>query len=486
MFAGLHNLAVNRQVTQAPMPTSAPETDSFLASLRSNRRVVIAVVVLAFVLRLGFIFFGPDSASRPGDPRYYRTATNLLAGHGYSWDEHPPYRPHMSSVPVYTFFVVAVYAVAGERPNAVRVAQAALDVLTSVLVAFLAFSLAPTRFKKMAALSALVIYGVVSWFTMIWTTCILAETLAIFLTTLTLAVCVVALRKSQKRWWVLGGFTSGLAILTRPDSVLLLGAVLLFLVGYAIVKRVWRTVVNIAMLSLAVALTLAPWTIRNYLVFGVVEPLASEYGCVSPCYFPTGYMHWVRTWLKDMTHFDYAFNPAWEGKTFDVAQLPTDAYDSEAERARVGALAERYHSAGNMLTPDIDADFRALANEKIKRAPLRFFVWLPLYRSASLWLTGFSTSHAMPYMLVLRILSVLPIHVGALLAFAIWSRGRPLTVLLILVVVVRTLYLAFHYAPETRYIVEAYPAVIAASAVAAAALWSSVRKFWNRKQPAVI
>ena len=89
-------------------------------------------------------------------------------------------------------------------------------------------------------------------------------------------------------------------------------------------------------------------------------------------------------------------------------------------------------------------------------------------------------------MLVLRILSVLPIHLGALLAFAIWTWGRKLAILLILVVVVRTLYLAFHYAPETRYIVEAYPAVIAASAVTAAVLWNSVLKFWNRKQPAVI
>src|SRR6185436_10026519 len=111
----------------------------------------------------------------------------------------------------------------------------------------------------------------------------------------------------------------------RPDSVLLLGAVLLFLVGYAIVKRVWRPLVHMSMLLLAVAITLAPWTIRNYLVFGIVEPLASEYGCVNPCDFPTGYLHWVRTWLKDMTHFDYAFNPAWEHKDFDVARLPAEA-----------------------------------------------------------------------------------------------------------------------------------------------------------------
>lgn len=486
MSAGPHNVTANRQLTQAPTLPSAPVTHSFLACLRSNSRVVVALVVLAFLVRVGFIFLGPDSASRSGDPRYYRTATNLLAGRGYSSAQRPPYGPQLANVPAYAFFVAAIYAVAGERPNAVRVAQAAVDVMTGVLVAFLAFTIAPARLKERAAFAALALYGVVSWFTLIWTTCILAETLTIFFTTLTLAVCALATRKSEKRWWALTGLTAGLAILTRPDSVLLLAAIMLFLIGTAIFNRLWRPVVNLAMLSLVVALTLAPWTIRNYLVFGVVEPLASEYGCVNPCDFPTGYLHWVRTWLKDMTHFDYAFNPPWEGKTFDVAQLPLDAYDSEAERARVGALAERYHVAGNYLTRDIDADFRALASERIRRAPLRFFVWLPLYRSASLWLTGFSTRHATPYVLMLRILSVLPIHVGALFAFAIWSRGRPLAILLILVVVVRTLYLAFHYAPETRYIVEAYPAVIAACAVTAAALWSYARRVWDRKQPAVL
>jgi hypothetical protein len=97
--------------------------------------------------------------------------------------------------------------------------------------------------------------------------------------------------------------------------VLLLAALLLFLLGRALAKRVWLPVVNMAVLVLAMTLTLAPWTVRNYLVFRVAEPLASEYGCVSPCDFPTGYLHWVRTWLKDMTHFDYAFNPAWEHQT---------------------------------------------------------------------------------------------------------------------------------------------------------------------------
>jgi hypothetical protein len=43
--------------------------------------------------------------------------------------------------------------------------------------------------------------------------------------------------------------------------------------------------------------------------------------------------------------------------------------------------------------------------------------------------------------------------------------------LLLLVALVRSAFFGFHYAPETRYIVEAYPAALAACAVTAAAAW---------------
>jgi len=452
------------------------EFRSFLGLLRARSSFVVLILTLAFALRLAFIFAGPASESRTGDPRYYITASNLLAGNGYSRDEKAPYLPHRASVPLYAFFIAGVYAIAGQRPDAVRVAQAALDVFTCVLVAFLSFCLAPASLKHWAALAALIIYGLASWFTIIWTTCIYAETLTIFLTTLTLSLCALALDKGNKSLWAAAGLSCGLAILTRPDSVLLMMAVLLFLVGRAVVRRSRETFAILALFFLTTVITLAPWTARNYVVFGVFEPLASEYGCPRGCDFPTGYLHWVRTWLKDMTYFEYAFDPAWfpEKTFFDPTKLPPDAYDSEEERLRIAALTDRFNQAGR-LTPEIDADFRALANERIRRAPLRFFIWLPLYRAASMWLTGFSTRHATPYVLLIRVFSVLPIHLGAILAFAIWTRRRPLAVLLILVVVVRTLYMAFHYAPETRYIVEAYPPVIAACGVAGAALWAYFR-----------
>jgi 4-amino-4-deoxy-L-arabinose transferase-like glycosyltransferase len=448
-------------------PPDAPaREDSFRRLLRAHLPFVLALLLAAFGLRLAYIFVAPHSAAWVGDARYYVTAANLLAGRGFSMDAAPPYRPSVASVPAYPLFMAAVYAVSGNSDNAVRVAQALLDLLNCLLVSYVSFRLAPPGLKRRAALAALAAYGLFSWFTLVWTASLLTETLALFFTALTLAFCAEGLEDGGRARWAWAGVACGLAILTRPDSVLLAAAVVIFLARSA------AALAPAALFCLAAVLTLAPWTLRNYAVFRIFEPLADEYGYAAESFFPRGYLHWLRTWLGDETHFNYAFEPAWPASTdpLDAAALPRDAYDSEAERQRVVRLIERYNRVG-CIEPDLDADFRALADERVRRAPFRFYVTLPLYRVASMWLTGFSTSRPTPYMMLFRVFSVLPLHLGAALAFALYLRGRPLAWLLLSVVVVRSAFFGFHYAPETRYIVEVYPPVIAACGVTAAALW---------------
>ena len=37
------------------------------------------------------------------------------------------------------------------------------------------------------------------------------------------------------------------------------------------------------------------------------------------------------------------------------------------------------------MTPDIDAGFAQIARQRIVRAPLRYYVWLPIKRAIALW-----------------------------------------------------------------------------------------------------
>ena len=444
---------------------------NFSTFLRNRLPQVLPILLLALVVRVGFVVAFPDPLE---ETRYRPIAVNILEGNGFSSDASAPHSPSEASAPGYPLFIAAVYAVFGRSVYALTLSQAVLDLATCLLVAFVSFSLAPGRLKNGSALWALTIYGIFSWPTIVWVARVYAETLTLFFTMLTVALCALAIREGS-RYWLGAGVACGLAILTRPDSVLLLAGIVLFLSIKLARERASRNASILFGFSLAVGLTLAPWVVRNYISLHKFQPFASEYGHTRDGYFPTGYLWWVRTWIKDETHFDYAFSPAWypESTFFDPQRLPPGTYDSEEERLRLIGLIARFNQA-QFITPDLDREFRALAYERIRRAPERFFVLLPLYRAASMWLTGFSTSRPTPYVLILRVLSVLPIHVLGVLGLALLCRRHPLSLLLTLIVLVRTGFMAYHYAPETRYMAEVYPAVIAASGVTAAAAWSYV------------
>ena len=441
---------------------------SFGAFLRAHLPKVLLLLVLALAVRVAFVIAFPDPLQ---ETRYRTIAVNILDGNGFSSDASAPYGPSEAAAPAYPLFIASVYSFFGRSVYSVTFSQAFLDLATCLLVAFVSFSVAPARLKRGAAFWALTIYGVFCWPTIVWVARIYAETLTLFFTMAAVALCALALCKGS-RYWFVAGLACGLAILTRPDSVLLLIAILLFLLIQLVRDTERRVASSLFPFCLAVVLALAPWVIRNYVSLEKFQPLASEYGQSRSAYFPTGYLWWVRTWIKDETYFDYAFGPAWfpQSTFFDPERLPPGAYDSEAERLRLGGLITRFNSA-RLITPDIDQEFRDLADERIKRAPLRFFVFLPVYRATSMWLTGFSTSHAKPYMLLLRVLSVLPIHLGGLLGIVLLWRRHPMAMLIALIALVRTAFMAYHYAPETRYIAEIYPPMIAACGVAASAAW---------------
>jgi 4-amino-4-deoxy-L-arabinose transferase-like glycosyltransferase len=439
--------------------------------LRARLPIVLLILLLALAVRVGFVVAFPDPLE---ETRYRPIAINILQGNGFSSDASAPYHPSEAAAPAYPLFIAAVYAVFGRSVFALALSQALLDLVTCLLVAYVSFSLAPARLKSSAALWALAIYGIFAWPAIVWVARVYAETLTLFFTIAALALCALAIRGSL-RYWFGAGLACGLAILTRPDSVLLLIAIVLFLLIQLARERQRRIALSLACFCLAVGLALAPWVVRNYVSLGKFQPLASEYGQPQDAYFPTGYLWWVRTWIKDETYFDYAFAPAWfpESTFFDPERLPPGAYDSEEERVRLAGLIARFNQA-RLITPDMDQEFRNLAYERIKRAPLRFFILLPLYRAASMWLTGFSTSHTTPRMLIVRILSVLPIHLGGILGLALMWRRHPLATLIALMVLVRTIFMAYHYAPETRYMAEIYPPIVAACGVTAAFAWSYI------------
>lgn len=456
----------DKQTAKAPESTTPA---SFREFLHAYRRAILIILLLAFGWRLVLVIGFPREAG--DEKRYTVPAVNMLAGHGFSSDVREPILPTEHTVPLYPVFIAAVYAVFGQNNSAVRVAQSAIDLLTCLLVAFVSFRLAPSKLRKPAAFMGLIIYGFLCWFTVSWTRYVLAETLASFLTMLAVTASIITLRTERWRWLVVG-FICGVALLVRADSVLLVAAFGLFLLIQIARLRTLKSVVNVLLFCAAIPLVLAPWIARNYIAFGKFQPLSSPVGMPHGEYVPAGYLLWIRTWMTDQTHYR-VYHPATlpGSRGFDARQLPDDAFDSAEERERVVLLIDLYNETGR-FTPEMSNEFQAIANARIKRAPIRFFVWLPIQRIAGMWLTGFATTS--PFKRILRIALVLPILIGGLVGFAFFTQNPRLMQLLLLVILTRTLFFGFLISSE-HYIVEAYPPVIAACGVTLAVLWSRLK-----------
>jgi hypothetical protein len=179
--------------------------------------------------------------------------------------------------------------------------------------------------------------------------------------------------------------------LLRPDGALAAVALAPALViGLCAGKEANRTPPQrlLRMTMVCVLLALAPfaaWTARNWQVFHVFQPLAPRLATdPGEDTFP-GWERWVRTWCLDfVSTYDIYWNVP--GRPARPEQAAQPAFDSPAQYAETAALAADYNTHGQDLTPDIDARFAKLAQERIAAHPLRYYLWLPLGRVADMWL----------------------------------------------------------------------------------------------------
>ena len=328
------------------------------------------LLVTAFSFRVCVARFLPND--NPEDGRVYaQLARNLLEQHVYSHLDQPPYAPSISRLPGYPIFLAAIYSVFGHSNNtAVRIAEALLDTASCALIALIAYYWEPDeKRKRVAAIVALALAAVCP-FTTIYVATILTEIPTIFLA---LVICLLATfgfnASSFRRslwWWSATGLVAGIAVFFRPDSGLFVGAVGLTLVITTLFRRqpaiasgdssqtlpgkVFRVLGQGAVLSLAFAVVLVPWTVRNWRVFHLFQPLAPTHGEAPGEYVPLGYYTWLQTWVDDQR---YILPLRWAvgDEQIDVDDIPDKAFDSPDEKARVAALLDQYNNPPESTVP---------------------------------------------------------------------------------------------------------------------------------------
>lgn len=229
----------------------------------AHLRALLVILVLGAIVRVAlWASFANIPIAVDDEKEYNAFAVNLVT-HGEFGTT--PGRPASIRPPLYPVFVAAIYSLCGvENYHAVRLAQAALSLLTVLLLYWLGREvLSPT--------AGLWLAGLYCFYPSMLGLNNLLYTEVLF-TLLLVAACLTVVlfyRRGHVGWLALAGVLLGLAALTRSvvylTPPLLAGFVLLFAKGPATAPSLSfgkRLVAALAMV-LTFALTLAPWVIRN-------------------------------------------------------------------------------------------------------------------------------------------------------------------------------------------------------------------------------
>jgi len=475
-----------------------------------------------------------------GDAKIYsRMAVNVDDYRVISPDDQPDlsgqFKPSIIRLPGYPVFLASVYSIAGdENYTAVRVVQAVLHFLAAILASLLAYYWAggSQRRRRKAAFWTFVLTALCP-FSLNYSSVLLTEVLTIFLMMAMTLMATYAIRSRKLSnsliLWAVTGFLAGAAVEVRPDSGLLALALGLTLVVAAFRDGPKRQLISMlekgSVLTMAFVIALTPWTIRNEREFGIFQPLAPQHAEAPGEFVPLGYFHWLRTWIDDSK---YISPMLWELEIhrIDVNKIPASAFTSGDEKARVLALFDQYNDSdpdhplvpkpvdsdaddsGNgsadsansgdddadsedrdddqdqadqeldlKISPESDAAFEQIAQERMANQPFMYYVELPAQRAVTMWFDTHSDFYPFAGVLfplqdidstvhqdIWLPLCVAGVWLYTLLAFAgvvilligRWPRARVWALMALLITIPRIAYFATLENPEPRYLVELF------------------------------
>jgi 4-amino-4-deoxy-L-arabinose transferase-like glycosyltransferase len=452
-----------------------------LSVINRHRWWFLAITFAAVLLRLFFVLKLPVIA---GDTLIYgEIAKCLVNNHMFGIEKVSGWEPTLIRLPGYPYFLALTFLLFGQDQYfGAMLFQLIFDVLTCFLIADIARrvvceSAARTTFMLAAFCPFLINYVATP----------LTECLEIFFIAAAIDCAVMALDARRLRWWALCGVACAGAILLRPDGGLILGCI-----GLPVILRIRteparrRELLTATLLLGAVSLSpLVPWTIRNWRVFHVFQPLVTAHASDPGEYLPTGWERWFKTWLIDYASVeDIGFHVP--GDPLDVGDVPDRAYTSQRQRALVHSLLDQYN-VNHQMTPEIDQQFAALAEENIQLHPIRYYLLLPTARMLDMWFrprsemmpldTHFWEIIADPHDawcdIALALLNFAYVAAAVAGAWLMRLRIKHLAMLLTYPVV-RSLFLATTGASEDRYTLECFPFVIVLAAAFLA--WREARR----------
>jgi hypothetical protein len=453
-------------------------------AFRSRKRWWVLICLAGLVLRLAFLYF--PRSSDDDTAVYAELGRNLVHTGTYGMYVNGRLLPSLFRLPGYPLFL----ALFGGRITLVLLAQTVLDLVSCLLMAMFVH----TYVSRKASTPTLLI-SVTCLFTAAAAATPMTESLSVF--AVSLAIYSFG-RFLSDNWFApnsvfayiptlaLLAAAASLAMLLRPDGILLTISIALTLLWHGAKRRQWKSGVKTAAVFLCLsAVPLVPWTVRNAVTFHVFEPLAPRHTNDPGERVNLGFYHWMRTWSVDYLDTGNVF---WHVGEEPIAydDLPARAITSEKEAARTRQLLNAYN-VSNSVDDGLDYQFELLAREHVASHRFQYYVVVPVLRVLDMWFRPRTaemnidaiwwdwSSHPMTSLVAIVLILLNVVYIGCTV-YAVAVRRFPLITFFAIYIVLRCFLLATIENPESRYTIEAFPMLLICTGV----VWSSAASYRNR------
>ncbi|MYC12498.1 MAG: glycosyltransferase family 39 protein [Gemmatimonadetes bacterium] len=232
----------------------------------SHRQYLWGLLAFALLLRVGFGLSQSDLTNASDEVHWDRLGQAYVAL-GVLHPDTGMYRP-----PLYSLFLAGIYHTFGHKPVLVRIAQAILGTITCYFIYVLGCRMG----RVLVGLIATGLFAIYPLF-IFFSGVLMAETILIFLTTISFLCCVQFWEKNTFTMAMIFGGIVGLSALCKPVLLPWLPLVLFFWwqkSRLAPVQKASRVLTVVG----ALCLIILPWTARNHIVSGEFVPISTNLG----------------------------------------------------------------------------------------------------------------------------------------------------------------------------------------------------------------
>lgn len=234
------------------------------ALFESKNKSLLFLLIIIIFLRISVLFFAyahPERTFTNDSYSYIEPAQFLLRDHAYT-------HPSTLRTPAYPLFLAGIFALFGERPFFVVLAQ----VLIGLATIFITYKMSSDLFPGQNGLQGILLLGL-GLESILSPFYLMTETLFSFFLVL-IAFSLLRYKHSLKIDWALAcAVFSALAILCRPIALYLPVLILFFFIWEN--RQKCSVAIRIgAVYLLITAISVIPWVVRNYHVVGL--PIVSS------------------------------------------------------------------------------------------------------------------------------------------------------------------------------------------------------------------